>query len=142
PQTSCPRGCGGRSPLTACRPRQRSGGAMVRARRLADEDTRTGRLEALCGRAVRRPQDAPRGQALPTVGGAHAAAADVRRLCAARLDSGGGNPRLRLGWPGAHLPRAPRDLVGELGLSLLRAPALCDRRLLHERSLARDPIAR
>src|SRR5205823_12521059 len=107
PQTPCPRRRGGRSPLAARRARQRPCGPLARTRGLVDQDTGTGELEALRARAVRGPQDAPRGQALSTVGGADAAAADVRRLCAARLDSSRRDPPLRLGWPGADLPSAP-----------------------------------
>jgi len=42
----------------------------------------------------------------------------------------------------AHLPDPPRDLVDQLRLPLLRAPAVRDRRPVDERLLARDPVAR
>ena len=46
------------------------------------------------------------------------------------------DPRIYMGRPGADLPRAPRHLVGELRLPLLRQPPLRHRRPLDQRRLA------
>ncbi len=50
--------------------------------------------------------------------------------------------RLHLGWPGPDLPRAPRHVVGQLGLPLLRLAPLRRRGQVHQRGVAGDPVAR
>ncbi len=50
--------------------------------------------------------------------------------------------RPHLGRLRAHLPPAPRDLVGQLGLPLLRQAPLRRRGSLDQRLLARDPVLR
>src|SRR6185437_5805895 len=67
---------------------------------------------------------------------------DPGRFRPAWLHARGRAARLRVGRPGADLLRPPRDLVGELDLPLLRAPALRHRGSLDERGLAGRVLTR
>ena len=64
------------------------------------------------------------------------------RLPAHRRDAEGRHHRPDLGRPRAHLHAPPRHLVDQLGLPLLRAPALRRRGSLDQRLLARAPVLR
>ena len=80
--------------------------------------------------------------ALPVAGAGLAADPDGCRATSSRLHLGGRAARVHLGRPRADLPRAPRDLVGELDLPLLRPPPLRHRGPVDERGLAVAAVAR
>ena len=83
------------------------------------------------------------GRSFPLLVLASLADADDRRAsCWTASPLGGAVRGLHLGRPGADLPRAPRDLVGQLDLPLLRPPPVRHRGPVDQRRLARGAVAR
>ncbi len=119
--------------------------------------TLKGLWHAHLGLAVRPPDRRGRREvrARPARGPRHAHGAPVLRAARgarpgdplrprlADLGRAGGRPhRALLGRPGARLPGPPRDVLDQLDLPLLRAPALHDRGRVDQRVLARSPLLR
>ena len=112
-------------------------GPVARAHRLAVRDPRPGRLEAYAtelyeDRGMRRI-----GKAFPWLALASLGIPTLLGFVAARLHARGRAARPRLGRPRARVLPAPRDVVDQLGLPLLRPPPLRDRGPLDQRRLAR-----
>ena len=141
PQAPRARRRGGRPALPARRPRLRPRRALARPHRLADGDPRPGRLEEVRRRALRGPGHAPHRPHVPVAGARLASAIPtLARLGAARLHARGRAARPRVGRPGARVLPAPRHLVDQLDLPLLRQPPVRDRGQVDQRGLARDPV--
>ena len=128
-------------PALAARARLGVARPDLRAHGLAARHAGPGDEAPVRPRPARRPGHAPHQQALPRpragrpADPVRAGVADHRVARRWRDGPGLGRPR-----PG--LLRPPHHVVGELGLPLLRDAALRARRPLHERGLARDPVAR
>ena len=117
-------------------------GPLARAHRLAVRDARPGRLEEVRRRALRGPGHAPHQQGVPVDRVPEPRDPDGARLRAARLHARGRAARPRLGRPRARVLPAPRDVVDQLGLPLLRPPPVRHRGPLDERVLARAALVR
>ena len=129
----------GRSAQPARRSRERlargAGRAVPRARRLDPRRRRAGQRGALRQGPARRPGRALRRPHVRAVGGARARLPVRARLRAHGLDRRGPDGAA-VGRRGAHVPAAPRDLLDQLAVPLLRAA-----QLRHGRSVAQPRVA-
>ena len=146
PQAPRARRRGGRPALAARAVRRgldgRAQGPVPRAHGLAVHRARPGRAPQVRQGPHRGPRDAPDQPPLPLVGPARPRDGLAHRLRPRRLHAEGGAHRPAVGRLRAHLPAAPRDLVDQLRLPLLRPPPLRGRGRVDERVLARAPVAR
>ena len=116
-----------RAPSAGCCTRTSAGSSPTTGARSATATPRTSSRTAACARSTRRFAPLVLARA---PGPVRARLADHRR-------ARGWADRAAVGRPGAHLPAAPRDLVDQLDLPLLRSPPLRRRGPLDQRVVAR-----